>query len=302
MKRNILTSLIIIALVTLISMQSFADFTEDLLIADDLDVAGKYTEAKTYLFNILKDSLSTENKVEIYWRLSRECLLYGDNEEKRGTPKKQLLLIYEEGESYANKAIELAADNHLGYFWKSGNIGRWGQTKGIFEALNKAERMKELLYKAILINAVHSTSFHVLGELYEQVPGFPLSFGNVEYSVSLAKKAIDLNQEQYENGTEEEITYLYYIKYAIHLYKRRWSASTRNRKHENMKNQYYSKTDILEKNCFYEGVTTIKNMSDREEAVEVIRMVIRELESVPNRKKLQDDDLAEAKELLSMWN
>ena len=57
----------------------------------------------------------------------------------------------------------------------------------------------------------------------------------------------------------------------------------------------------MEKNFHYEASVNLKNMSDRDEAVELINWVIRELRAIPNRSGSQDDDLKEAEEVLESW-
>ena len=120
----------------------------------------------------------------------------------RGAKKDDLLKNYEEGEKYANQAIENFPNNPLSYYWKASNIGRWGQVKGILDSLGKAEPMQKLLIQAIDLDSDHSDSYFVLGELYDELPGWPISFGNIDFAVSFARKSIALNDEQlgYGNG------------------------------------------------------------------------------------------------------
>ncbi len=53
---------------------------------------------------------------------------------------------------YADKAIKFSPSNNLGFFWKSCNLGRWGEVKGIMESLFKAEEVVELLIQSIELN------------------------------------------------------------------------------------------------------------------------------------------------------
>ena len=50
------------------------------------------------------------------------------------------------------------------------------------------------------------------------------------------------------------------------------------------------------------GTVTLPNVSDREEALEVLRRTIRQLESLGRRTDGQNDDLQEARELLEEWD
>ena len=269
--------------------------------ADKLNEEENYKEEKNVLLDSLEKASGNSDMAELYWRLARAILNLGDEAEKNGSGPDILLKIFEEGKSYASRAIELDPGNHLGYFWKSANIGRWGQIKGVLNALMQADEMRDLLETAVTLKPDHAVSFYVLGQLYEQVPGFPISFGNAGYSVSLGRKAIDLHEEQYRNGNEKKFDYDYYNELAKHLYKRNWSVTRRKREHGKMEDEYKAETGILEKSFYYEGTIKIKNITDREEARNLLEWVITGLEGITNRTKEQSDDLKEAKETLSSW-
>ena len=57
----------------------------------------------------------------------------------------------------------------------------------------------------------------------------------------------------------------------------------------------------MEKNFYYEATVSLKDMSDREEALELINWVIRELQGLSGRTDSQNDDLQEAREVLESW-
>lgn len=280
---------------------AFSDAQDIAGRADKLNEEENYKEEKNLLLEALDTASRNSDKAELYWRLARATLKLGDEAEKSGAGPEMLLEIFEEGESYASRAIELDADNHLGYFWKSANIGRWGQIKGVLNALMKADDMKGLLTTATTLKPDHAVSFYVLGQLYEQVPGFPISFGNANYSVSLGRKAIELHEEQYRNGIEKKFDYDYYNELAKHLYKRNWPLTKRKKEHKKMADKYKAETGILKKNFYYEGTMEIKNITDREEARGMLEWVITELEGISGRTKEQNDDLNEAKETISSW-
>jgi len=214
----------------------------------------------------------------------------------------ELLSFFEQGEAQAQKAIDADPSNHLGYYWKSANIGRWGQIKGILNSLFKAKPMRDLLKKAVAAEPDHADSYYVLGQLYEQVPGFPISFGDEDYAVSLGRKSLDLHEQQVKAGIEDEINYDFYTEMAKHLWERDYSAAKREREQGKKMRKYESSSEPMEKNFHYEASVTLKNMSDREEALELINWVIRELEGMSNRSGSQDDDLKEAEEVLESWD
>ena len=280
---------------------AFSDVQDIAVRADKLNEEEKYQEEKNLMLDSLEKVSGNSDMAELYWRLARATQNLGDEAEKDDSDPDMLLEIFEEGEGYASRAIELDPDNHLGYFWKSANIGRWGQVKGVLNALMKADEMRELLKTAVTLKPDHAVSFYVLGQLYEQVPGFPISFGNADHSVSLGRKAIDLHEEQYRNGTEKKLDYDYYNELAKQLYKRNWSNTRRKREHEKAADEYKTENGILEKGFYYEGTIKIKNIADREEARDLLERVITELKGITNRSKEQDDDLKEAKETIGSW-
>ncbi len=281
---------------------AFADIGKTLKEVDSLYRADKHEQAKEILLRALDNVSSNREKAEVYWRLSREVEKIGERKKNEGSAsKEELLSIFEKGERYADRAIQYDPTDYNAYFWKSANIGRWGQTKGILNSLFKAGPMRDLLVKAISIKPDFPDAYYVLGQLYEQVPGFPLSFGNVDYAVSLGRKSIDLMKKWYAAGLKKEIDYSYYKELAKHLYKRNWSARKRKRYQPKERKKYNSESDLLTKSFYYEGIVPLKDESDREEAIEMIKWTIAKLESIPNKTPSKLDDLKESKELLSKW-
>jgi tetratricopeptide (TPR) repeat protein len=279
-----------------------ADVTAALKKVDQLHENGAYEESRGVLENALAQASSGSERAEVLWRLARAWLNLGEDAEEGGASQDDLLAYYEKGEALAIEATAADPRNHLGYYWQSANIGKWGQTKGIMNALAKAKPMRDLLQKALSINRDHADSYYVLGQLYEQVPGFPISFGDKEYAVSLGRKAVDLRESQVRGGIEKELVYDYYTELAKHLWERNWSASRRSRERKKMAEAFGAATDPMEKNSYYEGTISIANVSDREEALDILTRNIRTLESLGRRSEAQNDDLKEARELLAEWN
>jgi hypothetical protein len=88
---------------------------------------------------------------------------------------------------------------------------------------------------------------------------------------------------------------------AKHLWERNYSTNRRTREQGRKQSKYRSISDPMEKNFYYEAVVPLKDISDREEALELINWVIRELEGLSNRTDSQNDDLQEAEEVLESW-
>ena len=275
-----------------------ADFAQTVLDAEELHAQGKYAEAKALLLDAVAATDSGKEKAELYWRASRETLELGDQAEKEKKPTDTVLAYFVEGEGYADKAIEADPQNDLGYFWKSGNIGRWGQVKGVFNALSKTVPIRDLLLKVLTINPERSDAYFVLGQLFREVPGWPLSFGNTDTAVSLGRKAVDLDSVQVASGQAKEVSYDFSIELAKTLKQRNWSAQTRLAEQKNKAAKYAQATTAYEKGCLYEGAVTLQGVSDRDEARSILTQVIAEMESLPALNAGQVKDLTTAKDLL----
>ncbi len=273
---------------------------------DQLHEDGNYTEEFQLLNDRLAEADSDTEKAEIYWRLSRTILELTDQLERDGASKDKLLQEFDRGVSFADKSLSLNPDNYNAYYWRSANTGRWGETKGILDSLFKAPSMRDDLEKAINSNPTHGDSYYVLGRLYYAVPGI-ISFGNKDYAVSLARKSID-NQEK----KARPYHYSYYLALAKDLWERNWKSSKRLKEQKKKKGQYNSKSSLLEKNWFYEGVidysrkepystSPLAQLSDREEAVQIVEWLEKKLSSLTDAKPGDVDDLKEVRELLKDW-
>jgi len=294
---------IILVLLNLCLLSSFLflEAQEDDLLqkADELDWQGLYKEELNLLQTAFLNAKNTLQKAEFAWRLSRAILNYTEKEHLAGRlTTEQALKAYEEGERYADMAITFNPRSPDGYFWKSAQMGIWGQTRGVLDSLFKVAPMHENLRLALRQDPNYADAFYVLGELYEKAPGWPLSIGNIEYAVSLGRKACDLMEEQVQNGKLRAKNYVYYIALASHLWNRNWDFGKRRQSQNELKNKYYEKKDWLEKHFFYEGIIELKKISDREEALQILNMVIRELSNLPTRTGGQEKDLKSARDLL----
>lgn len=285
------------ALFLLISTAVFAQTAELLEQADELHEDEEHREVVDLLEGGLSEARNGAERAEMLWRLSRAALSIGGELEDAGASDDELLAQYEQGESYADDAIEADPENHLGYYWKSANIGRWGQTRGILNALAQAAPMRDLLARAIEIEPNHPDSYYVLGQLYAQVPGFPVSFGDTDQAVSLGRLSVDLMEEELEGGDRDEPAYDFYIQLASHLIDRGWNERRRDRRQGDKRENYQGAESPLERGFFYEGTLDIPAQDDEEEAGDVLDRVISLLESLPSPTEGQEGELEAAREL-----
>ena len=287
----------ITAVLLLLSTALVWGITDGIAQVDRLDNEENHTAARELLVTLLPQAANSSERAEVLWRLSRAELNYGGDRDDAGAADSELLEIYEQGEQYADQAIEADPDNVAGYFWKASNIGRWGQTKGVLDSLFKASDMRDLLIRAIEIDPDHADSYYVLSQLYVAVPRL-ISFGNNDYGVNLARKGITLMEREIAEGAREYTAYGFYIKLAEALNERGWNQRRRDREHSRRISDYQSARTQLERGWYFEGAVSIPAMSDKDEAEAVLRDVIRQLERMPNPRISDQRDLAEARELL----
>ncbi|MFP4550188.1 MAG: hypothetical protein ACLFNT_05245 [Spirochaetales bacterium] len=265
--------------------------------ADALYENDQSEQAISVLEGALGSARNDRERAEVLWRLSRATLAVGESLDDAGASEGELTATYEAGEQYGIEAVEADPNNHLGYYWQSANIGRWGQTKGVLNSLFKAGPMRDLLRTAVEVEPEHAGSYYVLGQLYSEVPGL-ISFGNVEYAVGLARKSIDLHEAELRSGEADEREHDYYIQLANHLIKRDWNERKRAREHENQEQEYRDASNSLERGWYYEGTVRIPSMSDEQEAREILEEMIASLRSVQEPSDSHRRQLERAQELM----
>jgi len=299
MKRLALTLSLCMFLVPFLSAQTQPSF---LATSDKLSFQDKNQDSIDLLNQHLPSVATANEQAEIYWRLSRDTLHKADDMRSQGAASDVVLAMYKQGEGYADRAIELDPSSAKGYYWKASNIGRWGQTRGILSSLFQADPMRKLLVQSATLDPSQGDAWFVLGQLYEQVPGFPLSFGNPVWAVSLGRKAVDARTAEWKQGTVPDVPEDYFIQLANHLAKRNWSAAKRLSEHPAEAQKYSLTTDVVEKNFYYEGSVSTPNLSDKQEAVALVQTVVDTLQAVADRTAAQNRDLKNAQDDLSSWS
>lgn len=258
----------------------------DFSAADDLHVKGDYQEAISLLSGMLDDGLSGSDTAEVCWRLARAQMELTDIMKRDGGDKDAVLAGFEQGIAYAERGIQADPESYLSFFWRSANTGKWGQTKGILDSLDKAKPMRDDLEKAININPSHGESWKVLGMLYSQVPGM-ISFGDKDAAVSLGRKSVDSRDAADDFDNHFELAKI--------LIARDWSASKRTKALDKKRARFQKETNLLDKHFYYEGILdfnsvpaysyrSLAELSDKEEALELLTWVKAQIERLPNKK------------------
>ena len=292
--------LAILSALVIFPLSLFADISETLKQVDALHDQGRYAEARDLALGGLS-SASAREKAELYWRAARSTLELGNDAEDQGKPKDAILKLFDEGEKLADSGIQADPTDNLPYYWKSANIGRSGQVKGILNSLNRAGSMRDLLVKDVGLNAEHADAYYVLGQLYRELPGFPLSFGNIDWAVSLGRLAIDVREREVASGVEPKMSWAYYTELGKTLWKRNWSSTNRLSEQQKKKAGYTAAKTPLAKGAAYEAVVTLASTSDREEARALVQKAITGFQSMASPTKVDLKDLKEAQEVLASF-
>lgn len=293
--------LMLMALFLCASAFAALDFTEvDALYLTDEHDQKVYDELKL----MLDQATEGEEKANVLWRLSRVCVDLGDAIDK--SDKNARFAIYEEGEQYALDSIE-AHPTAQGYLWKCSNIGRWGQTKGVFDSLAKAKPMVQDL--TVMIDDLgcldSSEAWYVLAVLYDSLPGKPISFGNSNAAISYGRIACDtIPKNVIYGGTYKQLAEM--------LWNRNWNAKKRASEISKMQKNWYKETSNIEKYKYYEGAngaqaypiwtkTALSSMSDRQEAVVILKYAQAVFDSRKTHTQADVDNYNEIASLLAEW-
>jgi tetratricopeptide (TPR) repeat protein len=296
----IMRRLLIFAVTILVPLCLSAQASDTIARIDELHDQGKHEEARTLALEAVA-SAGQAGKAELYWRASRETLDLGDDAEDRKESKDAILKYFEKGQEYADLGIAADPQNNLPYYWKSSNIGRWGQIKGILNSLFKAGPMRDLLVKDLSLDPNHPDAYYVLGQLFRELPGVPLSFGDSDAAVSLGRMAVDLRASDVQSGKEKEPDYAFFVQLTKSLWKRNYTAAKRASGSQKKQAAWQSATTPLAKGSAYEGSVQLAAGTDREEARQIVNWVITELSNKASRTVGQDGDLEDAKETLAEW-
>lgn len=280
----------------------FSDFMSVLDESDALNREGRYELETDVLLSSLETDLTSTQKAEVYWRLSRTAMLRGGEAQQQGEPKTALYAIFEEGEAFGLKAITADPNNHLGYFWAANNVGRWLQVNMGLKALKKARVVRDLYAESIERNPEYALTYFAISQMYAQVPGKPISFGSIDYAVSLARKAVDIHMDSVASEPGQDRFYGYEIELARVLYKRGWSSEKRLGKQGRKERNFDQGDGAFEKNMFYEGTVVLEPVPDRIEARAILHRIIEEIEVAQAPTEYQKAVLGRVAELLERWD
>ncbi len=270
--------------------------------ADRLSYADKYQQSIDLLRAHLPELSGPKEQAAVYWRLARDTFDVANARETAAGSGKPYLSLYEQSDRYADRAIALDPRSAKAYYWKAACVGKIAQIQNLLRAFLSAGTVRDLLFTAGRLDPSDGEIWYVLAQLYSQIPGFPISFGNTAYAVSLGRKGLAARIAQVAERTEPNVPEDYYIQLARELVRRNWSEAERASRKAEEAAKYRATSNPVTRNFYYEGVVTIPKLSDRAEAVDLVKGVIARLENVRDRTETQRVDLAKARRDLAEWS
>ncbi|MBW1898740.1 MAG: hypothetical protein JRI61_06725 [Deltaproteobacteria bacterium] len=193
----------------LVAVTAAAEDSCDELIAEaeQLWSVNKFEESDKRLDKVIE---TCPELAEPYWRKGRNILIKLEGIPRDQKPaKKELIMLYSEIETLADKCIEIDENDGHCYFWKGIGMGRRATTQGVLKMLFMAEDVENTWLKASDLGLTYQSedgtveakclNYYALGMFYRLVPEwlclFPLkqivgTCGDKKKSVEYQRKAV----------------------------------------------------------------------------------------------------------------
>jgi tetratricopeptide (TPR) repeat protein len=139
----------------------------------------------------------------VWWRLARACWWLGDH-----VPKAERLAIYDQGKTAGEKAVQLQPQGRDGHYWLGVCMGRTGEERGVLNSLFLVAPIAKEMEAVLAIQPRDAEARHVLSILYRKAPGWPLSRGDMQKSLALAREAVAIRPDLVNNHVGLALTLL----------------------------------------------------------------------------------------------
>ncbi|MBM4273723.1 MAG: tetratricopeptide repeat protein [Deltaproteobacteria bacterium] len=151
------------------------------------------TQARTAL-ELYESLLSAGgDEARVLERLTRVCFILGDMTEDPDQRRE----YYEKGRTYADQLLAAQPQGAAGHYWLAMNLCGEADACGALVGRKLLPRILEELHQALDLDQVYDRAgaHRVLGRIYFEAPGWPLSVGNMEKSLEHLTKAVQLAPE-----------------------------------------------------------------------------------------------------------
>ncbi|MEX2443215.1 MAG: hypothetical protein WD492_06410 [Alkalispirochaeta sp.] len=267
---------------------------------DNLHERDRHGDVRAALEELETDAARAADRAGILWRRARaefsriDLGLYAGEVSERDALERLA-----EIEAMADEAVRITGESTpaQAYFWRGAARAKQGELRGVLNALFMAGDLRDDLRLSVAADPEYSNPYYVAGQLYQRLPGFPVSFGDTEAAVSFARLAVDLHEAAYSAGEVPLRYWDYYVRLAENLNARSWSQRQRERRIPTMTENRNGTDTPFERAMYYEAVAEIPDQSDQAEAKELLNFVIRSLESQTKLTLREERTLDDAREL-----
>lgn len=179
------------------------------LLMDDDNTRANLEAAVAAYDDALKAGLPPQRAAVVHSQKAMAYLRLGDLEPKDD----RKLDIYKKGQAEAEKGIKLDPACAECHYQRGGNLGRWGQTRGVMRSLFILGDVKGAFKTALKHNPQHIDSMLALGLVDQKVPGFAGGSGSraeaafravLKKSPNHTRAMLDLAELLEEDDREEE--------------------------------------------------------------------------------------------------
>lgn len=179
------------------AVQGGAGENDTLEILDDLYFRRNESPENVYrIIEIIDDELASRSgDYELLWRAAQGYLFLGDN----AGDSKDRLFLYEKGKEYAEQATAVNKNGYEGYYFLGVLIGCIGLERGVMNSLFMVKPMRNALERCLEIDPERAQAYNPLAQLYWKAPGRPLSIGNINTALEMAKKLVSLEPDSINN-------------------------------------------------------------------------------------------------------
>jgi tetratricopeptide (TPR) repeat protein len=146
-------------------------------------------QAKVALEMYEKSIEQYPNEVEPYWKASRAAWWIADHT----TSSIEKIATFQKGIDLAKKALVLNPNSVEAHFWLGGNMGSFGEAKGVLKSLFLVKPIRKEMEDVIRLNPTFDggAGYRVLGVVDYKVPGF--AGGNKKRALENLNKALAID-------------------------------------------------------------------------------------------------------------
>jgi tetratricopeptide (TPR) repeat protein len=138
---------------------------------------------------------ASPDSAELLWKHGRSLVRMGG----RPKAKKERLKFFEQARGELERSVAINSKDPQAHYWLGMAFGRIGQEKGIFKALFLVGKIRGEMEKTLALDPAHAGACRVLGELYDQLPGF--AGGDPQKALVEFEKAVNSSPNDITNYT-----------------------------------------------------------------------------------------------------